>query len=481
MNDLVNEFQQRQWTPPHEDGDASVPRPTIRATKFEPYNASSDSLTRIKEKWLGRLYIKRLKKYPFIRKIAFWLWHNFYPSCTRIIAILRRIKAWYWRPIVKLANYVELSNVPRIKVFDVAMVDTPTPKVIPEEEQGYLVSPHENYEFPPIYVAQLSDAQLYGRTNLIFMQDAVICHDLYDFERDYSSEELHGRHVIDATKKRMRLIRNDATPGHIPVAAAFLDACATNYAHWLTEVLPRIAVFCSVEQYANVPIIVDDGLHPNIMESLAFVVGNDREVIILPIGRAINVGVLYATSVTGYVPFERRPKKLAYHSHGIFSPSAFELVRNRVLPFAKKIPNKDFPKKIYLRRTSKIRKLINSKEIEKHLFDNGFVIVESENLTFLQQVALFSNAESIIAPSGASLANMIFSKPNKNYQILIGKFRLTSYWYWQNIACSCANSVTYIFGKIITRPNVIHSDYKNVIHSDYKVDTSLIKELSDVS
>ena len=392
---------------------------------------------------------------------------KFYPAHARISAILRARVANRWRPIVKLADYVNASNISTIKVFDAERIDTPPPVVIPHEDQAYLVSPHDCYEFPPIYVAQLSDAQVYGKTNLVFLQNAVICHDLYDFERDYTSEELHGRHVIDAKKKRMRLLRNDATPEHIPVAAAFLDACAPNYAHWLTEVLPRIAVFCSLEQHANVPIIVDDDLHPNIMESLALVVGNDREIFTLPVGRAINVDVLYVTSVAGYVPFERRNTKLIGHSHGLFSSLAFGQLRKQLLPFADKLPHQDFPRKIYLRRKSGGRKITNANEIEKLLVDNGYVIVEPEKLTFLQQLALFASVDEIVAPSGAALANLIFVPSETSVHILIGKYDGTSYWYWQNMACASGKQVLYSLGGL--------SDSRSTIHSDFLIDPEVFR------
>jgi capsular polysaccharide biosynthesis protein len=362
---------------------------------------------------------------------------------------------------------------PIIRVFDATRVDTPAPKVSPVEDQALLGWPHDYYMFPPIYIAQLGSAQIYGGTNLIFTEDSAICHDLYDFELDYSSEELHGRHIIDAKKNRVHLLRKDTNPTILPIAAAFVDACAPNYAHWLTEVLPRIAVFCSIEKYVDVPIIVDDGLHPNIMESLAVIAGKDREIIVLPTGKAISVDTLYMTSATGYVQFDQRHNGLTTNFHGVFSPQALELVRDLVLPFAEDLPHQEFPKKIYLRRTSMSRKVLNSKKIEEFLVDNGYVVVEPENLTFIQQVALFSKAESIIGPSGAALVNLVFSPPSSDFQILIGKSPATNYWYWHSMARSCENSVNYVFGKLLND--------QGGIHADYTVDTRLIEDLHNVS
>jgi capsular polysaccharide biosynthesis protein len=453
--------------PPSKKGHINV-RQQIKVKAIEPiFTVGTDDLSRIKKSLLGRAYLKFFRPIPIARRTVFWLWKNLYPKSKNLTSFLSKNKETRWRQIVTMADYLSLANISLIKVFDAEKIDTLPPTVIPDEDQAYLVSPHDYFEFPPIYVMLLSGVKVVGGTNLVFIQDAVICHDLYDWERDYTSEELHSRHLIDVKKKRMRLIQNDDAPLKITEAAAFLDATASNYAHWLTEVLPRIAVFCSVEQHANVPIIVDDDLHPNIMESLALVVGNDREIITLAVSRALNVDILHVTSMAGYVPFERRNTKLLGHSHGQFSSLAFDLLRKKLLSFIDKRTLLDFPRKIYLRRKSEARKITNANEIEELLVDKGYVIVEPEKLTFLQQLALFSSVDEIVAPSGAALANLIFARPDARVHILIGKYDDTSYWYWQNMARAAGKQVVYSFGQI--------SDSQSTIHSDFAIDPKVFR------
>lgn len=446
------------WCSPESDVAESMRLSVTKLRKIEQSTGSPDILVRIKRNWIGCFYQKHLKQIPLIRGLIIWLWRNWYPAYVTLNVRTGSRVAKRWRPLVKLAEHVETLQIATIKVFDAARVDTPVPKVFPEEDQSHLISPHDHYVFPPVYVAELDNALVYGGTNLVFIQDAVICHDLYDFERDYTSEELHGRHVIDASKRRMRLLKHDAMPEKIALAATFVDACAPNYAHWLTEVLPRIAAFCTLEQFANVPVIVNDGLHRNIMESLALIVGSEREIITLPVGRAVQVDRLYVTSVAGYVPFERRDTKLENHSHGLFCPPAFQVIRDRCFSFVDASTLKDWPKKIYLRRTSGARGVTNSAEIEQVLLENGYVAVETEKLSFGQQVALFRKAESIFGSSGAAFANIIFAQPTTGVHILIGKFEGTSYWYWQNIACSVDKTVAYSFGMPSNNASGVHSD-----------------------
>ena len=450
------------WSPTWESGgviELSRLTPKVRQIK-KPQGKSHDIVTRLKSSGLGKFYASHLKQYPLVRWLAIWIWRIAYPLYVNHISIYlcnRNVKRW--RQLIKLGEYVKTRGIPTIKVADAALVETPVPKVFPAHDQEYLASPHDSYNFPQIYVATVSDGMIYGGTNLVLTKDEVICHDLYDFERDYTSEELWGRTLIDPRKGRIRWLLHDEAPERLPAAAAFVDACAPNYAHWLTEVLPRIAAFCASEQFKGIPIVVDDGLHQNIMESLLLVAGADREIITLSTGRALAVGELYLTSVAGYVPFERRTNKLSGHSHGVFSPRAFELIRNQITSFAEKLPEHAWPEKIYLRRNSGARKVTNAEELEELLVAQGYVIVEPEKLTFLQQTQLFSHAKVIVGSSGAALANILFAPPNVKAFILISKYPDTSYWYWQNIACASSKTVCYVFGEVTGGVSGIHADF----------------------
>jgi capsular polysaccharide biosynthesis protein len=182
------------------------------------------------------------------------------------------------------------------------------------------------------------------------------------------------------------------------------------------------------------------------------------------VGRSVHVERLYVTSVAGYVPFERRNAKLKNHSHGLFSPKALQEIKERCNEYLNGMSIVDFPRKIYLRRNSGARKIINSIDIENIFHGKGYAVVEPEKLDFASQVALFSRAESIYGSSGAAFANLIFSKSSANINIFIGKFDGTSYWYWQNIARANNNNIGYIFGKILNRKNGIHSN----VHIDFE-------------
>jgi capsular polysaccharide biosynthesis protein len=64
------------------------------------------------------------------------------------------------------------------------------------------------------------------------------------------------------------------------------------------------------------------------------------------------------------------------------------------------------------RKWARFRKLLNEKEFIESLSKFNFQMVCTEGMPIEQQAALFYGAETIIAPHGAGLANLVFCKQN---------------------------------------------------------------------
>ena len=444
--------------------DPCLINPHIIQIKQNKTKGNNDPLAKIQSTWLYRFYYFHLKQISLVRWLLLWLWRISQPLFINTILFMqsttsRRSKK-RWRPLVRLKKFIENGGGHGYKLVDESFVDTPDPEVIPSRDQEYLVSPHDRYKAPELWVAAINNCMIYGGSNLTMVNDEVLYHDFYNFESDYTSEELHGRTMIDPRRKRIRCLLNDKEPKRIPAAASFVDACAPNYAHWMTEVLPRVAVFCADKRFKNIPIVVDIGLHRNIMEALLLVTGDEKEIYLLPIGRGLMCDTMYITSTTGYVPFEWRTKKPLDASHGVFSPVALGSMRDRIIAKAVDANNNKWPDKIFLRRNSQYRMLINSDKIEKYLTSHGFTVIEPERLNFVQQVAIFKNAKVIIGSTGAAFANLIFAPPDSKIVILISKHPDTIYWYWQNIACATGKRIKYVLGSIKdSKLNGIHASF----------------------
>jgi capsular polysaccharide biosynthesis protein len=401
---------------------------------------------------LGRFYFGRLKKYRIVRVLIPPVWR----ACRLLYLHVWTLRRAFPRTLMPLSVYATSSETALLVQREIVV--TPAPRVFPENRNRRLVAPHTQYEFPEIFVTRVRNALVTGGTNLIVTDSVVVFHDLYDFTRDYTSEELNWRTYVWPRQNRIAWLTSENPQRKIARAACFTDACAGNYAHWLTEVLPRIRLFCTLPSSAGVPLIVNDGLHLNIMESLRAVAGDGHEIVVSPTAFSVQVEHLYVVSVTGYVPFQRRTNRLKDHSHGLFSPRGLLSLRECLQQNMKCSP-RGSQRRIFIRRNSGIRNLANAREMEQILTARGFSAIEPERLTFAEQVAVFSNADVIVGATGAAFGNLIFCRPSTQIVILISDYKYMPYWYWQNMACAVGNKVIYVLGKCSGVTPHLHSNF----------------------
>jgi len=467
------EAEKPSWAPP--SFPSSLPGELLNSPRVtlisRPERNPLPIIFKMKSTLLGKYYVKNLKKYSVMRGLVNWTWRECYPIYAKYGADRLGFRPTRgWRPLIQLGEFAKSKGLSVVNLVPLSSIETPTPQVFPECDQRYLSPERDCYDFPPIYSTTISNGTVCGGTNLVLAEDKVICHDLYDFNRDYTSEELHGRTVINPRRNRIRWLLHDDKPETIQVGASFVDSCAENYAHWISEVLPRIALFCSEERFHGIPIIVNAGLHKNIMSSLFLLAGDRHEIKALPIGRALIVEELHLISVTGYVPFGQRTNRLSGHSHGKFSPSVLKLLSDSIHTFVRQDTEDRWPKKIYIRRQAGLRRVTNEKELEMELAERGYVAVEPGVLTFLQQINLFRNAKVILATTGAALSNAVFCMPGTQVAILMAKHEQMIYRYWCDMLVPTGIDVSYVLGEIIENTDL-------GIHADFSVDMDDIRHL----
>lgn len=364
------------------------------------------------------------------------------------------------RKIIKIEEFTKNKN--KIIIFNSEQKDAGKISFYPENVNINLNSNFSN-NFPPVYMVEISDVKIYGKTNILFNKEYALCHDMYNFKEDLTSEELHGLHLIDLKNNKLIKLNENRFSKKINCAAAFSDALSSNYAHWLSEIYPRIVLFCSMEKYKNIPIIIDKDVHPNIINSVLMVSGN-REIIYIEKNESIHLNKCIYVSPVGYIPFE--PRTIGSRQ-GHFSSSALYFTKLKILNNLIKCNESLLPKKIFIKRNSFYRNLINQDIIENFLVKNGFFIMEPEKFDFEKQVIIFNNADIIIGPTGAAMANLIFSKPDAKIGIIIAEDNDIPYYYWHNMANAVGNKINYLLGVKLKNTGV---------HSDYFLDLSILKD-----
>ncbi|MGB0629220.1 MAG: glycosyltransferase 61 family protein [Alphaproteobacteria bacterium] len=168
-----------------------------------------------------------------------------------------------------------------------------------------------------------------------------------------------------------------------------------NYAHWLTRYLMRLALIETNDTYGAMPFLTIDSLKQYQQDSLDLLGIDDSRLIKVPRHSAVRCASLV-------VPVCLRTDTKAL-SVGI------RWLREKFLPEPRP-QNTATPTRLFVsRRDAPSRHMSNEEEVIEALRPFGFQAVRLSEHSFADQIAMFSNAEMVVAPHGAGLANMIFA------------------------------------------------------------------------
>jgi hypothetical protein len=183
-----------------------------------------------------------------------------------------------------------------------------------------------------------------------------------------------------------------------------LPTASNHLSHYISESLIRLSY---VKNLKKIKIIVYNNIAPYLIK------------ILLAYGIKNNQIIKKPTFETWKI------KKLIFPSI-----NWFEISKKESIYLSNKIVRKNFNKnnnfkKIYISRRDARdnRNLINEKEIEKHLANKGFKIIQASQLNIHQKINILENAEIIISTFGSALSNFFFCKNIKAKVILIGTKR----------------------------------------------------------
>lgn len=89
-------------------------------------------------------------------------------------------------------------------------------------------------------------------------------------------------------------------------------------------------------------------------------------------------------------------------------------------------------RKVFLNRKPKFqRRLLNNDAIEQYLVEKGFEVIYAEDLTYAEQVKLFSEVKYFIASHGAGMTNLLYSKLSEVYVLeLFSESLANPHFYW---------------------------------------------------
>lgn len=241
----------------------------------------------------------------------------------------------------------------------------------------------------------------------------------------------------------------------ISTGVMLIGQSSRNYAHWLTEVLPKLAVLEASMEEQSAPLLVDSGLHENLLASIDIVNRCQRPVVIVDRWTAVEVDRLTVVTQPGYeryIPYRISTRPPPPYSNE-FSRFALRLMRDAVWGAIGE-HYREGPKHLYLGRNEKsanmrcvanwgsVRTVIEKRRIGHYMVDS---------MTFGEQVAAVHAAELIVAPVGAALANMIFAPEGCRVVALAPYYEGASYSYFTNLAGVLGHDLRFVLGQPVGR------------------------------
>lgn len=230
--------------------------------------------------------------------------------------------------------------------------------------------------------------------------------------------------------KQKNYLRSWWLPKHDTITQTVANlACdeGTLYENWLFDVLPKIDILRASGQHYD-RIFIPQLKYTFQKDSLSLL-GIPEECLIetLPGSHLLCSQILIPelpepafrvsnANINSQTPTlkEKTPSAIA-----TIRPSTVAFLRENFPPRKHPAPT---PKKLFIcAKNEATLFLVNEEELTEKLLEIGFVKVYQEDLSFNEQIRLFSQAQEIISLKRSLLANLVFAQPNTQVMELVGK------------------------------------------------------------
>ncbi len=320
--------------------------------------------------------------------------------------------------------------------------------------------------FSSIWVHELSDAIVRPYSDLVIMGDKGIIPDFFNLE-EHLLYDTFIRRSIPLAGGDIVLVSKEAVRKRLPTGVVLTSYTINNWTHFLTEIMPIVAMTEALGIPTHVPLLISKPLASQMMDFLNLIKSPERAIEIISCPTQV-VEAIWFTPVST-VPFEYLKSRCGVTVHYspselLFSPAALAALKESISHHCSS-DHENPPVKVFIDRESALRRVTNREEVVHYFSEAGYVIARPELMTLREQMELFSRATVIVGQSGAGLANMVFAPPGSKIIILSGNPEDPGpHCYFPNLARALGHETHYMaFGLPMTD-----------LHIDFEVD---LKEL----
>lgn len=323
--------------------------------------------------------------------------------------------------------------------------------------------------FNQVSILGSTDALIYKGT--IYHQELLHMQEHHDLKRGdiFVYLDRKKKDFVAINVKHTKIYDNENS-----IYISLLKEHSINYYHWITENIPRLVLIAGeldkqenqvIVENKNIVLLVDDGIPQQCLEMIEVVFSYDYSIQKIKKGELCQCNNLIYCSAL-WQSLDNTKGILDYREFFVDN-YAIELVHNAILDSLKIEENPH--RKIYLRRKpSQLRTIINYNQIETYMRENNFEIIETDKMSFKEQVVLFAQAKLVVGASGAAFTNILFMQPKTKAIIFYPDHLSVNHGIFQPLAG--------VAGIRLIHFQTIAQDLKSV-HSNFFVDLHRLESL----
>lgn len=237
---------------------------------------------------------------------------------------------------------------------------------------------------------------------------------------------------------------------------------AQNYFHFLIEYLPSLFALAKTNRVAPNAMIATGLLHANMWTALLAVI----EHLSIPVIQLRKTQAVTCDRAILVTPSWHGAERIS----GVISDSTYNgdnirQMREAFRPYWS--AQGETGLKLYLRRTGGQRLLTNADALEQMAVAAGYRVIDAATLSFEEQIRVFSGASHIVGPTGAWLANLIFTRENTRLTVLYPVTCESGVGIWTKLGEICGVQTRAMFG-----PVTLYRE-RQPIHSDFMIPPEL--------
>ncbi|MDN3573970.1 glycosyltransferase family 61 protein [Methylobacterium longum] len=362
------------------------------------------------------------------------------------------------------ASYVEILPGRRITAPRLKFWEPPPP----------LSSTAGDLDMPPLYLAFVSEAHAFPRSNVVVADKRVV----YDVAAHPRRKDILIQDGVNLDQIMMAAFGQTHALIELPENAERIEAGlvmfglqSRNYGHWFSEFVPRMICYNDPRCPDGIPLCIDDHMPGTHEEILALLDTRNRPVIKLP-AKPVSFGKLGMAPVPAFFPFDMKPGQPFYDT--IWPADVFRAIRDRILQRARDrgLLSERRDRRLFISRKAFTQRVLeNEQEIADRLRPLGFEVIYPETLSFLEQVALFHSAALVVGSSNSSLNNTLFSQEGCQILGLIHEELSFNFRGYTSYVESGGAQITFLRGKSSQRRGNVHA-----FHANYRVNPNQVTD-----